>query len=188
MSLWLWLLWVSSLCSRRKKWLTRCRFLNNNGFFLTHMSWTGHISQWFYKVCRLYRSLLDRHITTVIGGQCVAKKTPQVPFACTARYSCLDSITIYSMVVRDILLFNLLPMIAHAMCHTTCISLPFVLQLKIWSSVLFLLVGRLNEGREGSKPPSPSVDFDHPPKRSEEGKKHQFCRFRILGCSFQIFV
>ena len=92
--------------------------------FLTHMSWTGHISQWFYKVCRLYRSLLDRDIATVIGGQCVAKKTRQVPFACTAGCSCLDSITIYSMVVRDILLFKLLPMIAHGMCHATCISVP----------------------------------------------------------------
>lgn len=72
--------------------MTRCRFLN----YLCRNEQTVSClpSKQFDEFYRLYRSLPNRYLSTVVGGQCVANKHAKVPFARTFRYFHLDSIAI----------------------------------------------------------------------------------------------
>jgi hypothetical protein len=63
--------------------MTPCRFLNylcRNGQTVPCLP-----SKQFDEFYRLYRSLRDRYLSTVVGGQCVANKHVKVPFARTFR-------------------------------------------------------------------------------------------------------
>ncbi len=73
-------------------------------------------SKRFNEFYRLYRSLRDRNLSTVVGGQCVANKHVKVPFTRTLRCFRLDSIAIrWSW---GYMLYPILQSIAHR--YITC--------------------------------------------------------------------